>query len=154
MSRKKVTVVGAGNVGATLAQALAQTNLVDVVLIDIPETKGMPAGKALDILEAGPVYGYDSRITGGTDWSLTKNSDIVVVTAGVPRKPGMSRDDLLATNAKIVGDVAKHIKEQAPNSLVIIVSNPLDAMCTVAQRVTNFPRERVIGMAGVLDSAR
>jgi malate dehydrogenase len=154
MSRKKVTVVGAGNVGATLAQALAQTNLVDVVLIDIPETKGMPAGKALDILEAGPVYEYDSLVTGGTDWSLAQGSDIVVVTAGVPRKPGMSRDDLLTINAKIVGDVAKQIKAQAPNSLVILVSNPLDAMCTVAQRATGFPRERIIGMAGVLDSAR
>ena len=154
MLRKKVTVVGAGNVGATLAQALAQTNLVDVVLIDIPETKGMPAGKALDILEAGPIYQYDSLVTGGTDWVLAKDSDIVVVTAGIPRKPGMSRDDLLLTNAKIVGDVAKQIKIQAPQSLVIIVSNPLDAMCTVAQRETNFPRERIIGMAGVLDSAR
>lgn len=154
MARKKVTVVGAGNVGATLGQALAQTNLVDVVLIDIPETKGMPAGKALDILEAGPIYGYDSHVSGGTDWALVRGSDIVVVTAGIPRKPGMSRDDLLATNAKIVGDVSKHIKEEAPNSLVIVVSNPLDAMCTVAQRVTGFPRERVIGMAGVLDSAR
>ncbi len=154
MSRKKVTVVGAGNVGATLAQALAQMNLVDVVLIDIPETKGMPAGKALDILEASPIYQYDSLVTGGTEWSLVKDSDIVVVTAGMPRKPGMSRDDLLAINAKIVGDVSKNIKAQAPNSLVIIVSNPLDAMCTVAQRATGFPRQRIIGMAGVLDSAR
>jgi malate dehydrogenase len=154
MARKKITVVGAGNVGATLAQALAQTNLANVVLIDIPETKGMPAGKALDIAEAGPVYQYDGRITGGTDWSLATGSDIVVVTAGIPRKPGMSRDDLLLTNAKIVGDVAKQIKMQAPNAIVIIVSNPLDAMCTIAQQVTGFPRERVIGMAGVLDSAR
>jgi malate dehydrogenase len=147
-------VVGAGNVGATLALALAQTNLADVVLIDIPETKGMPAGKALDIAEAGPVYQYDGRITGGTEWSLVKDSHIVVVTAGIPRKPGMSRDDLLTTNAKIVGDVSKQIKAQAPNAIVIIVSNPLDAMCTVASQVTGFPRERVIGMAGVLDSAR
>lgn len=154
MSRKKITVVGAGNVGASLAQALALINLADVVLIDIPETGGMPAGKGLDILEAGPVYGYDSFVSGGTDWALTKGSDIVVVTAGVPRKPGMSRDDLLAINAKIVGDVAKKIKENAPTALVIVVSNPLDAMCTVLQRVTGFPRERVIGMAGVLDSSR
>lgn len=154
MARKKITVVGAGNVGATLAQAIAQTNLADVVLIDIPETKGMPAGKALDIAEAGPVYQYDGRITGGTEWALANGSDIVVVTAGIPRRPGMSRDDLLITNAKIVGDVSKQIKEQAPNAIVIIVSNPLDAMCTVAQQVTGFPRERVIGMAGVLDSAR
>jgi len=154
MSRQKVTVVGSGNVGATLAQSLAQTNLVDVVLLDIPQTKGMPAGKALDILEAGPVYQYDTLITGGTDWALAKDSDIVVVTAGVPRKPGMSRDDLLLTNAKIVGDVAGQIKSVAPKSLVIVVSNPLDAMCTIVQRVTGFPRERIIGMAGVLDSAR
>lgn len=154
MSRKKVTVVGAGNVGASLAQAVALTNLADVVLIDIPETGGMPAGKALDIAEAGPVYQYDSRMQGGTDWSLAKGSNIVVVTAGVPRKPGMSRDDLLQINAKIVGDVSKNIKAQAPDALVIVVSNPLDAMCTVVQRVTGFPRQRVIGMAGVLDSAR
>lgn len=154
MARKKITVVGAGNVGASLAQALALTNLAHVVLIDIPQTGGMPAGKGLDITEAGPVFGYDTRVTGGTDWALAKDSDIVVVTAGIPRKPGMSRDDLLATNAGIVGDVAKNIKAQAPSSLVIVVSNPLDAMCTVLHRVTGFPRERVMGMAGVLDSAR
>lgn len=154
MSRKKVTVVGAGNVGATLAQAVAQTNLADVVLIDIPATNGMPAGKALDILEASAIYQYDSLVTGGTDWALVEGSDIVVITAGVPRKPGMSRDDLLNINAKIVGDVATQIKAHAPKSLIIIVSNPLDAMCTVAQRVSGFPRERIIGMAGVLDSAR
>jgi malate dehydrogenase len=137
-----------------LAQAAALTNLADVVLIDIPETGGMPAGKGLDILEAGPVYGYSTSISGGTDWALAKGSDIVVVTAGVPRKPGMSRDDLLAINAKIVGEVGKKIKEFAPQSLVIVVSNPLDAMCTVLQRATGFPRQRVLGMAGVLDSAR
>ena len=154
MSRKKVTVVGAGNVGASLAQAVALTNLADVVLIDIPETGGMPAGKGLDILEAGSVYGYSIHVSGGTDWALTKGSDIVVVTAGVPRKPGMSRDDLLSINAKIVGDVGMKIKINAPNALVIVVSNPLDAMCTVLQRATGFPRERVLGMAGVLDSAR
>lgn len=154
MSRKKITVVGAGNVGASVALALAQTNLVDIVLIDIPETKGMPAGKALDILEASAIYQYDSLVIGGTDWTLSEGSDIVVVTAGVPRKPGMSRDDLLNINAKIVSDVSSQIKTHAPKSLVIVVSNPLDAMCTVAHRVTGFPRERVIGMAGVLDSAR
>jgi malate dehydrogenase len=114
----------------------------------------MPAGKGLDLLEAGPVYGYSVNVTGGTDWTLVKGSDIVVVTAGVPRKPGMSRDDLLAINAKIVGEVGKKIKDAAPNSLVIVVSNPLDAMCTAMQRSTGFPRERVLGMAGVLDSAR
>src|SRR5262245_45590735 len=110
MPRKKVAVIGAGNVGASLAQAMALTNLCDVVLIDIPETKGMPAGKALDILEAGPVYGYDTHVSGGTDWALVQGSDVVVVTAGVPRKPGMSRDDLLFTNAGIVSGVAKQIK--------------------------------------------
>jgi malate dehydrogenase len=154
MARKKITIVGAGNVGASLAQAAALSNLADITLIDIPQMAGMPAGKGLDILEAGPVYQYDSFVNGGTDWALAENSDIVVVTAGIPRKPGMSRDDLLLTNAKIVGDVAKRIKEQAPSSLVIVVSNPLDAMCVVTQRITGFPRERVIGMAGVLDSSR
>src|SRR5690242_9981708 len=154
MSRKKVTIIGAGNVGASLAQAAALTNLADIVLIDIPETGGMPAGKGLDILEAGPVYNYSTKISGGTDWALVKGSDIVVVTAGVPRKPGMSRDDLLAINAKIVGEVGKKIKDAAPTALVIVVSNPLDAMCTVMQRSTGFPRTRVLGMAGVLDSAR
>jgi malate dehydrogenase len=128
--------------------------LADVVLIDIPEAGGMPAGKGLDILEAGPVYGYSVSVSGGTDWALVKGSDIVVVTAGVPRKPGMTRDDLLAINAKIVGEVGKKIKDAAPNALVIVVSNPLDAMCAVMQRATGFPRQRVIGMAGVLDSAR
>ena len=154
MARKKITVVGAGNVGASMAQSMALTNLADVVLIDIPETGGMPAGKALDIAEAGPVYGYSVKVTGGTDWTLAAASDIFVVTAGIPRKPGMSRDDLLITNAKIVTDVAKKIKAASPNAFVIVVSNPLDAMCTVLQRVTGFPRERVLGMAGVLDSAR
>ena len=154
MSRKKVTIVGAGNVGASLAQALALTNLVDIALIDIPETKGMPAGKALDMLQAGPIYGYDTNIVGGTDWSLAKGSDIVVITAGVPRKPGMSRDDLLKINAGIVGDVSKNLKAAAPQSLVIVVSNPLDAMCAVVQKETGFPRNRILGMAGVLDSAR
>jgi len=154
MTRKKVTVVGAGNVGASLAQAVALTNLADVTLIDIPETGGMPAGKGLDILEAGPVYQYDSFVTGGTDWALVKDSDIVVVTAGVPRKPGMSRDDLLNINAKIVGEVGKKIKEFAPKSLIIVVSDPLDEVRTVIQRATGFPRSRVLGMAGGLDSAR
>ncbi len=154
MARKKITVVGAGNVGASMAQSMALTNLADVVLIDIPETGGMPAGKALDIAEAGPVYGYSVKVTGGTDWALAAASDIFVVTAGIPRKPGMSRDDLLLTNAKIVTDVARKIKAASPNAFVIVVSNPLDAMCTVMQRVTGFPRERVLGMAGVLDSAR
>src|SRR5687767_6344430 len=118
MARKKITIIGAGNVGASLAQALALTNLAEVILIDIPETKGMPAGKALDILEAGPIFGYEGPVTGSTDWAVAKNSDLVVITAGLPRKPGMSRDDLLLTNAKIVGDVAQKVKSYAPNSIV------------------------------------
>ena len=154
MVRKKLTKVGAGKVGASLAQAVALTGLVDILLIDVPNTKGMPAGKALDILEAGPVFEYDCVIRGGTDWALAKGSDIIVVTAGAPRKPGMSREDLLTINASIVTEVSEQIKANAPLALVIVVSNPLDAMCTVVQRVTGFPRQRVIGMAGVLDSAR
>jgi malate dehydrogenase len=152
--RKKITVVGAGNVGATLAQRLAELELGDVVLVDIPATEGMPAGKALDILEAGPVYGYDSRVTGTTEYGPTQGSDVVVITAGVPRKPGMSRDDLLNINAGIVKGVSEQVAKASPNAILIIVSNPLDAMAHVALRVTGFPRERVIGMAGVLDSAR
>jgi malate dehydrogenase len=152
--RKKITVVGAGNVGATLAQRLAELDLADVVLVDIPQTEGMPAGKALDIQQAGPVYGYDSRVTGATDYGPTKDSDVVVVTAGIPRKPGMSRDDLLNTNAGIVKAVSEQVAKASPNAILIIVSNPLDAMAHVALRTTGFPKGRVIGMAGVLDSAR
>ncbi len=154
MSRKKVTVVGAGNVGASLAWTLARMNLSDVVLLDIPETKGMPAGKALDMKQSGAIFGFDGDIVGGSDWNLAQGSDVVVITAGVPRKPGMSRDDLLLINAKIVSSVAVQVKAKAPQSIVIVISNPLDAMCAVVQRVTGFPRERVLGMAGVLDSAR
>ena len=152
--RKKITVVGAGNVGATLAQRLAEAELADVVLVDIPQTEGMPAGKALDIMESGPVYGYDSRVTGATEYGPTANSDIVVVTAGIPRKPGMSRDDLLSTNAAIVKSVSEQVAKHSPNAILIIVSNPLDAMAYVALKTTKFPKYRVIGMAGVLDSAR
>lgn len=152
--RKKLTVVGAGNVGATLAQRLAELELGDVVLVDIPATEGMPAGKALDIRQSGPVYGYDSRITGTTEYGPTAGSDIVVITAGVPRKPGMSRDDLLNINAGIVKSVSEQVAKHSPNAILIVVSNPLDAMAHVALRVTGFPKERVIGMAGVLDSAR
>ena len=154
MPRKKITVVGAGNVGATLAQRLAEKDLADVVLVDIPQTEGMPAGKALDIMESGPVYGYDSKITGTTTYEPTAGSDIVIITAGIPRKPGMSRDDLLNTNANIVRSVTEQVARTSPNSILIIVSNPLDAMCLVALRTSKFPKERVIGMAGVLDSAR
>jgi len=151
--RKKVTVVGAGNVGATVAMRVVEKELADVVLIDILE--GVPAGKALDLAEAAPIECYDSVITGVTnDYSLTKGSDIVIVTAGIPRKPGMSRDDLLATNAGIVKSVVKEISTVAPNSILLIVSNPLDAMCHVALETSGFDKRRVIGMAGVLDSAR
>jgi len=154
MARKKITVVGAGFVGATLAQRLAEAELGDIVLVDIPATEGMPAGKALDIAESAPIYGYDAKMTGTTEYGPTKDSDVVIVTAGIPRKPGMSRDDLLNTNAGIMKAVCEQVKTFSPNAILIIVSNPLDAMCTVAMKVTGFPKHRVIGMAGVLDSAR
>ena len=151
--RKKVTVVGAGNVGATAAQRIAEKELADVVLVDILED--VPAGKALDLTEAAPIEKHDARITGVSgDYSEARNSDIVIITAGIPRKPGMSRDDLLSTNMGIVGSVAKEIAKVAPDSILIIVSNPLDAMCHVALDASGFPKNRVIGMAGVLDSAR
>jgi len=151
--RKKVTIVGAGNVGATAAMRLAEKELADVVLIDVLE--GVPAGKALDLAEAAPIESHDSRITGVTnDYSAAKDSDLVIVTAGIPRKPGMSRDDLLSTNAGIMKSVIKEISTAAPNSILIIVSNPLDAMCHVAFEASGFDKKRVIGMAGVLDSAR
>ena len=150
--RKKVTVVGSGNVGATLAQRLVDRELADVVMIDILE--GIPQGKALDMLEAGPVEGYDCNVIGTIDYKDTAGSDIVVITAGIARKPGMSRDDLLATNSKIVGDVTRSAVAYSPNCIIIAVSNPLDAMCHVAFHASGFPRHRVVGMAGVLDSAR
>jgi malate dehydrogenase len=150
--RKKVTVVGAGNVGATLAQRIADRELADVVLIDILE--GIPQGKGLDLAEAGPIEGYDSRVIGTNDYRDTAGSDIVVITAGIARKPGMSRDDLLNTNSKIVGDCTRSAVAVSPNAILIVVSNPLDAMCHVAYRASGLPKERVIGMAGVLDSAR
>ncbi len=149
----KISVIGAGNVGATLVQRLAEAELSKhVTVVDILE--GIPQGKALDILESAPVYGYDTRVIGSNTYDVIADSDIVVVTAGIARKPGMSRDDLLSTNAKIVTDVCNNIKKFAPNAMVIIVSNPLDAMCHVALKATGFPSERVFGMAGVLDSAR
>jgi malate dehydrogenase len=151
--RKKVTVVGAGNVGATAAMRLAEKELADVILIDVLD--GVPAGKALDLMEAAPVEKHDSKVTGVTgDYSAAKDSDIVIITAGIPRKPGMSRDDLLNTNMGIMKSVVTEIAKVAPNSILIIVSNPLDAMCHVALDASSFPKERVIGMAGVLDSAR
>ena len=149
----KISVIGAGNVGATLVQRLAEAELSKyVTVVDILE--GIPQGKALDIAESAPVYGYDTRVIGSNTYDVIQDSDIVVVTAGIARKPGMSRDDLLATNTKIVTDVCNNIKKFAPNAMVILVSNPLDAMCHVALQVTGFPSERVFGMAGVLDSAR
>jgi malate dehydrogenase len=149
---KKVTVVGAGNVGATTAQRLAEKELCDVVLIDIVE--GVPQGKALDLMEAAPVEKHDAKLIGSNGYSASADSDIVIITAGIPRKPGMSRDDLIATNARIMREVVKQVSARSPNAVLIIVSNPLDAMCHVALEASGFPRERVIGMAGVLDSAR
>ena len=150
--RKKITVVGAGNVGATAAHWAAAAELGDVVLVDIVE--GVPDGKVLDLLEAMPIIKKDSFVVGGNDYALTKGSDIVIITAGIPRKPGMSRDDLLNTNYKIMSDVVGKVVANSPNCILIIVSNPLDAMAQAAFKQSGFPRERVIGMAGVLDSAR
>ncbi|HET6617951.1 MAG TPA: malate dehydrogenase, partial [Gemmatimonadota bacterium] len=149
----KITVVGAGNVGATTAQRLAELGIAnEVVLLDIME--GMPKGKALDLWESAPIVGYDTRLTGGTDYGLSEGSDVVIVTAGLPRKPGMSRDDLLKKNAEIVQGVASEIKARCPGAIVLVVSNPLDVMAYVALKTTGFDRKRVIGMAGVLDTAR
>jgi malate dehydrogenase len=152
MGRRKVTIVGAGNVGATAGQRIADKELADVVLIDIVE--GVPQGKALDLVESDPIEGYDCRITGTNSYKDTANSDIVVITAGVPRKPGMSRDDLLKTNYGIVKGVTEEVVKNSPNCIIIVVSNPLDAMVQTAFRVSKLPKQRVIGMAGVLDSAR
>ena len=150
---KKITVVGAGHVGATTAQRLAEKELArEVVLVDILE--GIPTGKGLDQTQSGPVEGFDCRVIGANDYELAAGSDLFVVTAGIPRKPGMSRDDLVKTNADIVKSVSLEIKRVAPDSIVIVVSNPLDVMTWVAKEVTGFPRERVMGMAGILDTAR
>src|SRR4051794_39400655 len=145
MPRNKVTVVGAGNVGATAAQRIAEAGLADVVLVDIVE--GLPQGKALDLAEAAPVVGHDARITGTNDYADTAGSDIIVVTSGLARQPGMSRDDLLLKNAGIVRSVVKSAVQHSPNCILVIVTNPLDAMCHVAMDASGFPRERVIGMA-------
>jgi malate dehydrogenase len=152
MSRKKITVVGAGNVGATAAQRLAERDYADVVLVDIVD--GIPQGKALDLNQAGPIVGYEPNVVGTTGYEETAGSDIVIITSGFPRQPGMSRDDLLAKNKEIVGGVAKQVAERSPDAIIIVVTNPLDAMCHVAYDVSGFPRQRVIGMAGILDSAR
>ncbi len=150
--RKKVTVVGAGNVGANCALRIADKELADVVLVDVVE--GLPQGKALDLLESGPVEGYDVQVTGANDYEPTANSDIVVITAGFPRKPGMSRDDLLLANYEVVKTATEQAVKYSPNSILIIVTNPLDAMCQAAFTVSKFSKNRVIGMAGVLDTAR
>src|SRR3954467_10466897 len=150
--KTKVTVVGGGNVGATVAQGIALKELADVVVVDIVE--GVPQGKTLDLMETAPVEGYDSILRGTNGYDETADSDVVIITAGLSRKPGMSRDDLLKTNADIVGKVVDECVKRSPNSILIIVSNPLDAMCQVALRRSGFPKHRVVGMAGVLDSAR
>jgi malate dehydrogenase len=150
--RRKITVVGAGNVGATLVQRLAERDYADVVMVDIVE--GLPQGKALDLREAGPIAGYDSFVTGTNGYRETAGSDVCVITSGLPRKPGMSRDDLIETNMKIVREVTERLVKASPRTTLIVVSNPLDAMCHVAHKVSGFPRARVIGMAGVLDTAR
>jgi malate dehydrogenase len=150
--RRKVTVVGAGNVGATCAQVLAQRDYADVVLVDIKE--GLPQGKALDINQMGAVLGYEPNVTGSNDYGPTAGSDVVVITAGLPRSPGMSRDDLVTTNEKIVKDVTEKVADKSPDAIIIVVSNPLDAMCHVAKSVSGFPKERVFGQAGILDTAR
>ncbi len=150
----KISVIGAGNVGATAALFMAQRELGDIVLLDIPQVEGMPTGKALDMSETAPIQGYDSGLTGGTDPEMIAGSDIVVVTSGMPRKPGMSRMDLLTTNANIIRGVTDNIVKHAPNALILMVANPLDVMCYVALKTSGFPSNRVFGQAGVLDSAR
>ncbi len=150
--RRKVTVVGAGNVGATCAQVLAVSDYADVVLVDIKE--GLPQGKALDINQMGAVLGYEPNVVGSNEYGPTAGSDVVVITAGLPRSPGMSRDDLVQTNEKIVKSVTEQVAAKSPNAIVIVVSNPLDAMCHVAKNVSGFPKERVFGQAGILDTAR
>ena len=154
MKRPKISIIGAGNVGATTAHWCAIAELGDIVLLDIPATEDMPRGKALDLMQAAPIMGFDSTVTGTNSYADTADSDVVVITAGIPRKPGMSRDDLLATNAKIVASVSEQIKVTSPDAVVIVVSNPLDAMTQMAWQVTGFPPERVLGQAGVLDTAR
>jgi malate dehydrogenase len=150
--QQKVTVVGAGNVGAMVAQRIVERELADVVLVDILE--GIPQGKALDMMESAPVERFDARIRGANGYDESEGSDIVVITAGLPRKPGMTRDDLVLKNQEIVGGVTREVARRSPEAILIVVSNPLDAMCEVARRVSGFPRERVFGMAGILDSAR
>src|ERR1700687_5585827 len=152
LMRKKVTVVGAGNVGANCALRIADKELADVVLVDIVE--GVPQGKGLDILQSGPVEGYDVNVVGSNDYEPTANSDIVVITAGFRRKPGMSRDDLLLANYEVVRTATEQAVKHSPDSILILVTNPLDAMCWTALQISKFAKHRVVGMAGVLDTAR
>lgn len=154
MRRAKISIIGAGNVGATSAHWAAAKELGDIVLVDIPQVDGMPQGKALDLFQASPVEGFDAKITGTTTYDATAGSDVVIVTAGIPRKPGMSRDDLIATNTKIVKEVAENVAKWSPNAIMIVVSNPLDAMVYVAWKASGFKPHKVIGQAGVLDAAR
>jgi malate dehydrogenase len=154
MKRAKITIVGAGNVGATTAHWCAAAELGDVVLLDIPVTEDMPRGKALDLMQASPIVGFDANIVGTNSYADSAGSDVVVVTAGIPRKPGMSRDDLLSTNANIVRSVTEQVRDTSPDSIVIVVSNPLDAMVQMALKTSRFPPCRVMGQAGVLDTAR
>ncbi len=154
MARNKIALVGAGQIGGTLALLAGLKELGDVVLVDIPQVDGMPQGKSLDIAQAGPVEGYDAAYSGSTDYAAVKGADVIIVTAGVPRKPGMSRDDLIGINAGVMQTVGTAIKANAPNAFVIVITNPLDAMVWVMREVTGFPAARVVGMAGVLDSAR
>jgi malate dehydrogenase len=154
MRRAKISIIGAGNVGATAAHWAAAKELGDIVLVDIPQVEGMPQGKALDLYEASPIEGFDAKITGATTYEPSANSDVVIVTAGVARKPGMSRDDLININTGIVKSVAENVAKHSPNAVMIVVSNPLDAMVYVAWKASGFPPKRVIGQAGVLDTAR
>jgi malate dehydrogenase len=154
MRRAKVSIIGAGNVGATCAHWAASKELGDIVLVDIPQVEGMPQGKALDLFEATPIAGVDVDIVGATNYEPTTGSDVVIVTAGIARKPGMSRDDLIATNTKIVREVAENVAKHSPDAVMIVVSNPLDAMVYVAWKASGFPTQRIVGQAGVLDTAR
>jgi malate dehydrogenase len=154
MARKKITMVGGGQIGGNLALLAAQKELGDVIIFDIPKAEGMVKGKALDLMQLRPHDGHDSNITGTSDWNDTKESDVYIITAGIPRKPGMDREDLLGINLGIMKDVAKNIKEQSPNAFVIVISNPLDAMVYAFHKVSGFSKNQVVGMAGALDSAR
>ena len=154
MNRKKITLIGGGQIGGNLALLAAQKELGDVLIFDIPQADGMVKGKALDIMQLRPHDGYDSNIAGSSEWKDVRNTDVFIITAGIPRKPGMSRDDLLEINLEIISDVAKNIKNYAPNAFVIVISNPLDAMVYAFHKISQFPKNQVVGMAGALDSAR